>query len=205
MNRAKQWIRWSGLVVTMLVACAAPSSAGPPSDTHAARKASTDAARTRKPAGASYDVSTLELTPQPAMAIRGKAAPAELEKALGSVIPRLVAHAFGSGLSVAGPPFVRYLVFSDQVVEFEAGLPVIKAGPGTDDIVAVELPAGPAATTVHVGPYQGLRKAHEALLRWTEQKGKKPAGPAWEVYLTNPVQEPDPAKWRTKVFLPLSR
>jgi effector-binding domain-containing protein len=67
----------------------------------------------------------------------------------------------------------------------------------------MELPAGPAIATVHVGPYQDLLRAHQALAAWAGARGREASGPAWEVFLTNPLQEPDPQKWRTKVFLPL--
>jgi hypothetical protein len=64
-------------------------------------------------------------------------------------------------------------------------------------------PAGPAAVTWHVGSYQGLGNAHHALEEWASKNNRKPAGPPWESYVTDPGQEPDPQKWRTQVFLPL--
>lgn len=156
-----------------------------------------------------YEIEELALTAQAAMTIRGQAPATELQARLGTAIPRLVAHALASGLELAGPPFVRYHErrldpgSSPDPIHFEAGVPVLKPGAGTEDIKAVELPAGPAIATVHVGPYQDLPRAHAALASWARARGREAGGPPWEVFLTNPLQEPDPHRWRTKVFLPL--
>jgi AraC family transcriptional regulator len=166
-------------------------------------------------ASTDYVIEELALTAQAAMAIRGQAPAAELQARLTTAIPRLVAHAYASGLQLAGPPFVRYPDRApDRVTEtsgatpgamiaFEAGVPVLKPGAGTDEIQAIELPAGPAIATVHVGPYENLPRAHQALATWARARGREISGPPWEVFLTNPLQDPDPQTWRTKVFLPL--
>jgi effector-binding domain-containing protein len=38
------------------------------------------------------------------------------------------------------------------------------------------------ATTAHLGPYDRLHEAHEAILQWCSDHGHAMAGPAWEVY-----------------------
>lgn len=112
-------------------------------------------------------------------------------------------------LEIAGPPFVRYFSRSDQLIEYQAGLPVFKlpAGSGPDaetSITATSLPAGPAIATVHVGRYEDLPDAHAFLRSWAERAERAPGGAMWEVFLTNPMTQRDPSKWRTKVFLPLA-
>jgi len=57
--------------------------------------------------------------------------------------------------------------------------------------------------TVHVGPYDTLSSTYEALQAWIETQGRTPATAMWEVYLTDPDQEPDPSKWRTEVYWPV--
>ena len=150
-----------------------------------------------------YAIELLALTEQPALTVRGQAPPTELENKLAVDIPRLLAYALANRLEVAGPPFVRYLTRSDTRIEYEAGLPVLRPGEGTDVIAPTSLPAGPAVATVHTGPYQQLPAAHAALEAWRVQHRRIASGPGWDVFLTNPLQEPDPARWRTKVFLPL--
>lgn len=64
-------------------------------------------------------------------------------------------------------------------------------------VVASSLPAGLAATTVHRGPYEGLRSAHRAVLEWCGAHGRAIAGPRWEIY--GPHRE-DPAELTTEVY-----
>ncbi len=143
---------------------------------------------------------------QPALAIRTQAAEAELEDTMGQIMTMLIGYAMLNGVELAGPPYARYFARSPERIDFEAGIPTRKRLDGDPElgIAATELPAGPAATTMHRGPYQYLPRAHAALSSWANENGRDAAGPAWEVFLSNPQQEPDPAKWRTKVFLPLS-
>lgn len=188
-------------------ACASSPRAAPDTSASPPARVAVGGAGTSKspddPAGQGYTIEELALTVQAAVAIRGQAPATELQAELGTVIPQLVAHVFTARLDLAGPPFVRYHDRSSEVIDFEAGVPVLKPGAGTEEIQAMELPAGPAIATVHAGPYQALPRAHQALAAWATARGREASGPPWEVFLTNPLQEPDLQKWRTKVFLPL--
>jgi effector-binding domain-containing protein len=160
----------------------------------------------RQPAAPAYRVETLALTPQPVLSMRAQVAPAEVEARMKEIMPRLVAYALASGIELAGPPFARYFARSAERIDFEAGVPTRKEQPGNPalGITAGALPAGPAIATVHQGAYERLPEAHAALARWATAHGKQPGGATWDVFLTNPLQEPDVARWRTKVFLPLA-
>jgi len=63
------------------------------------------------------------------------------------------------------------------------------------------LPAGPAAMTVHRGPYEGLGAAYQALSRWCAAQGLALTGERWEVYGD---WEEDPARLETTVFYGLA-
>ncbi len=54
-------------------------------------------------------------------------------------------------------------------------------------IVTVTTPAGPSASTTHVGPYYDLYKAHLAIRQWCREEGRTKIGPNWEVY-DHPVE-----------------
>jgi effector-binding domain-containing protein len=58
---------------------------------------------------------------------------------------------------------------------------------------------------VHAGPYETLSDTYQAIETWLASTGKVPSGPPWEIYLTDPSTEPDPAKWLTEVIFPLGR
>lgn len=55
----------------------------------------------------------------------------------------------------------------------------------------------------HVGPYDTLAETYAALMGWIGEQGRTVAGPMWEVYWTDPGTEPDPARWRTEVIIPV--
>jgi effector-binding domain-containing protein len=44
------------------------------------------------------------------------------------------------------------------------------------------LPGGAAATTTHRGPYGELDAAHRGIRDWCARRGRRLAGPRWEIY-----------------------
>ncbi|MFG1907914.1 MerR family transcriptional regulator [Kribbella sp. NPDC048928] len=65
----------------------------------------------------------------------------------------------------------------------------------------IDLPAMPAATLVHRGPIDQVLPSWQALARWLEDNGRRPADPARELYLATPE---DPATWVTELQQPLT-
>ena len=55
----------------------------------------------------------------------------------------------------------------------------------------------------HVGPYDTMADTYTQLLAWAADNGLELATGMWEVYLSDPSAEPDPATWRTEVFWPV--
>ncbi len=88
------------------------------------------------------------------------------------------------------------MLYLDDVPHVEIGVELRRPCPLTGRVVSSALPGGRVATTVHEGPYAGLRSAHRAVLDWCATNGERPAGPRWEVY--GPHHE-DPAELRTEV------
>jgi len=62
------------------------------------------------------------------------------------------------------------------------------------------LPGGRVIHTMHVGPYDTLADTYGELLAWAADEGLTLAEGMWEVNLSDPDTEPDPAAWRTEVF-----
>jgi effector-binding domain-containing protein len=121
-----------------------------------------------------------------------------LSGAYGRVAGLLGAQAAGP----AGPPFARYHLLGDERFEIEAGFPSMRPVEPSDEVKASSLPGGPAAFVVHIGPYDEMGPAYEALTAWMRDRGVEPNGDKWEVYLSDPVAEPDPSTWRTEIYAP---
>ena len=128
----------------------------------------------------------------------------EISAALGELFGGTFGHAIKSGAALAGPPMCRYREVSAGGMTLEAGVAVAVPADGAGDVLAGTLPAGPVASTVHTGPYDTLTEAYAALEKWMAGNGVKPAGDAWEVYLTDPGEVPDQADWQTEINWPVT-
>jgi hypothetical protein len=117
-----------------------------------------------------------------------------LSSAVDSAFPELFGWLASQGITPAGPPLIRYLVI-DMAGELQIELAVPVAAPviASGRIQPGTLPEG----------------SNAVLLRWAQEHGIEfdtwdtAQGSAWrsraEHYLTDPSQEPDPAKWETDV------
>jgi effector-binding domain-containing protein len=55
------------------------------------------------------------------------------------------------------------------------------AGDGSS-IAPVATPAGTVATATHLGPYDRMHEAHQAICDWCARTHHRIVGPSWEVY-----------------------
>jgi effector-binding domain-containing protein len=128
---------------------------------------------------------------------------AGIPDAMGTAFHELETAIRDADVEMTGPPFARYLEFSPEQITLQAGCPIGTTFPASRRVEIGSLPAGEVATVVHVGPYERLAETYSALNAWLADHGREPAGPMWEVYLTDPSVEPDPAIWRTEIFQPI--
>lgn len=133
-----------------------------------------------------------------------------ISTAVDSGFPELFGWLASNGVAPTGPPFIRFLVIDmDRELLIELGVPVSAPVTGNGRIQPGVLPAGRYAVLRHTGPYDGLVASHAALQQWAAGHGVQfdttdtAQGSVWggrfEHYLTDPSQEPDPAKWETDV------
>ncbi|HEY7390536.1 MAG TPA: GyrI-like domain-containing protein [Bryobacteraceae bacterium] len=71
------------------------------------------------------------------------------------------------------------------------------------EVLVETLPGGPAAVTIHSGPYDQLPAAYAALEEWIAANGLHPTGAPWEAYLNDPADHPNPQDWKTEVCWPV--
>jgi effector-binding domain-containing protein len=148
---------------------------------------------------------------QPYAGVRRTVPMAGIAGAVDAGFPLLFGWLAARSLAPAGAPFIRYRVVAMEAeLELDLGVPLSAPVAGDDDVVTDELPAGPWAVLRHTGPYDGLMAANAEVQRWAADHGVTlattidPDGTErWpgriEVYLTNPSEEPDPAKWEVDV------
>jgi effector-binding domain-containing protein len=141
--------------------------------------------------------------PQPVMSIQADTAPGTFEAKLMELLPEVRRYVLGVGGQQAGPAFSRTHSSEKGILHIEAGIPVAAVVAPQGRIQAGELPGGPMAVAVHVGPYSELFKSYQALAGWITAQGREPAGTGWVSYTLNFRQEPDPARWQTEICIPL--
>ena len=152
-----------------------------------------------------YSITRKELTPQPVLIVRRRVKRSEIAAAIGEALPHIFVHAQQNGIALAGLPFTRYVEMGPGLITMEPGIRVTSPGAASQgEVIADTLPGGPAATTIHAGPYDRLSEAYAAIEQWMETEGLVSAGPPWECYLNDPSDFPDPKDWKTEVFWPVA-
>jgi AraC family transcriptional regulator len=155
-----------------------------------------------------YSVSRKELAAQPVLVVRRRVPRTEIAATIGTVLPKVFLEAQRRGIGIAGYPITRYLETSVGMVTLETGMRVTAhhdkwtVGTSEGDVLAEMLPGGPAAVTIHAGPYDQLQAAYAALEKWIIANGFRQRGAPWEAYLNDPADYPDPQDWTTEVCLP---
>jgi len=153
-----------------------------------------------------YEITRKTLEATPMLFGRRTFEKERMSEGLAEVLPAAFGHAMANGLAMVGPPFVRYVEHSNTHVTVDAGVPLAAdAPPPAEDsaLASGTLPGGPAAFTVHKGPYETLGDAHLALDKWMHDQDIIPTSPPWEVYITDPTEVSDPADWVTHLYQPI--
>jgi effector-binding domain-containing protein len=108
------------------------------------------------------------------------------------------------GVHPAGPPFAVYhgAEFKEEDIDVEAGVAVTQAVQASGRVVGGTLPGGTVAVTLHLGPYEEIGAAYQALTSWIEEQGREMAGPPREFYVVG-VGQAEPRAYRTEVQFPI--
>lgn len=118
--------------------------------------------------------------------------------------PALFTYAMKNGGTPAGPPYAIYYNWNPEgMILMEAGIPLAEPIEGKNEIMAIETPGGKVVKAIHYGPYDESFIVHEALNQYIMVLKMEYNGAPWEVYVTNPCEEPDSSKWETIVCYPI--
>ncbi|OGN87342.1 MAG: hypothetical protein A2X23_05745 [Chloroflexi bacterium GWC2_73_18] len=152
-----------------------------------------------------YEIKIRETPPQPMLSVRRHTSLPELGPLMGRTYGELFGYLGRNGIRPAGPPFAIYHDpdFREEDIDVEMGVPLAEPVAGEGELRGGELPAGPAAYTLHGGPYEEIGPAYQALVGWMQVHGHEGAGPPREVYLVGPGQAPDPSGYRTEIVWPI--
>lgn len=109
------------------------------------------------------------------------------------------------GGRIVGPAIGWYHGMPTDTADVAGGFPVtgvaLGALPGDCDVV--EIPGGRVIVGHYVGSYDGLGEAWSQVEQWRVKRGFEGRGDFWEVYVTEPSPDGDPAANETLLVLPL--
>lgn len=143
-----------------------------------------------------YEITIEQREAQPVAVIVGRVDRQRVAEFLRGAYEELFAALAGPPI---GPPFARYRMLTDGF-EVTAGVPLAGEQPTVGRVTAGLLPGGPVAVTRHVGAYDDLPAAYDALMAWIRDHGRSVAADPWEAYLDGP-EVPQP---RTEVCFPVT-
>lgn len=106
------------------------------------------------------------------------------------------------------PPFAIFYTWDEKnkMTNVEIAMAATSEKPGNETVKKSTTKAGKALKAVHVGGYD-TEAEHTALGDYMQSHGyTMPEGAgAWEVYVTDPGEEPDTAKWVTEIIYPVEK
>ncbi len=151
-----------------------------------------------------YDVKVVEVAAQPIAVVDGRARQADFPKVIRPMFDKFYQNVGSVNVGQRGLNIIVYrnvpdvnLLVSEEGVPLEIGVQVPAPFAGNGIIRCTSTPGGRAATVVHMGPYDRLNLAYDALGKWRKDNRELWAGPFWEVY---GHWNDDPAQLRTDVY-----
>jgi effector-binding domain-containing protein len=70
----------------------------------------------------------------------------------------------------------------EEPMDIDFGVQVIRQFPSEGEVISTETPAGEIATALHVGPYDQLAAAHNAIHAWRAANNREFGSCFWEIY-----------------------
>ncbi len=151
-----------------------------------------------------YQVVTKTVTPQTIAAVRRRALNRDIGRiwkpALDLVREFLRRH---EGLRTDGHNCFLYHhpAQRGEAMDIDFGVQVVRPFDGEGEVICTETPAGEVAMTTHVGSYDKLGAAHEAIHSWRAATGRAFAACSLEIYGD---WNNEPTKLETEVIYLLS-
>lgn len=117
-------------------------------------------------------------------------------------LPKAMEAIQKSGIVPAGAPSGLFWAWADSTgkADMAAAVPIAEEKKFGKDLSVFPVGGGNALLIEHLGAYDTIGVAHLAMDDYMTEKGLEAIPPVIEEYVTDPGQEPDTAKWLTRVI-----
>jgi effector-binding domain-containing protein len=133
-----------------------------------------------------YQIVSREVPTQRVATLRERVPAAAIGQAFGEGLAEVTRATELAGAEIDGLPFAIYHRMDPQEVDVEIGFPILgQVEEGRVHTTTLE--GGHVVCTVHMGPYEEVGRAYDALTRWVDLHGERVVGPSREVYLNEPA------------------
>ncbi len=150
----------------------------------------------------------VDVTGQPYYFIQDKVSWADMNSEFfGTRYGKIMGYLGDDAQNMTGAPFAIIHTWDeeDEMADIAVSIPCVSEKSATDEIKKGLSYQGPALRCEYLGPYEGSGIAHEYIHEFAQANGYELTGSPWESYVTDPGQEPDPAKWVTEVYYPCEK
>ncbi|MDD3364535.1 MAG: GyrI-like domain-containing protein [Syntrophomonas sp.] len=137
-----------------------------------------------------YQFEYVEKAAQQVISIRTRSSVENLPQVLGGAYGSIMNYLNEIGVEPAGAPFVGYFNMDMHDLDIEVGFPVSKPLAGKGELKPGEIPAGPQVSCIHIGPYNQVEPAYNAIMEWIAANGHTSTGVCYEFYLNDPANTP---------------
>ncbi|MCG7426659.1 AraC family transcriptional regulator [Helcobacillus sp. ACRRO] len=139
---------------------------------------------------------------------------ADLPALMDAVFTHLMPTLAAQGVELVGAPLSYYTRLEPSGIDVQVGFPIAEESTAAlseplqlaDTEYTVELshlPESRVAAHTYMGGYDGLGGAWQSFLGQVAERGLVPTKHFWEVYVTEPTADGDPALNRTDLFIAL--
>ena len=160
-----------------------------------------------------YDVRLKKVEPQLAASIRATIPDwDQVTPTFNRLFDELIAYVDGQKGQWAGALFDRWhdaellpAQMPQTDLHVEVCAPLQRTISASDRVQVSEMEgAETAASTIHHGPFTGIKQAHEAIIRWVEANDCRISGPSREIYLQY-ARNGNPADYVTEIQYPVTK
>lgn len=141
---------------------------------------------------------------QPVLTITESVEYTKIGEAMGRMFGEVMAYIKKNNIKITGYPFAAYPDWdTTKLIKMEAGIPIEKPVKAFGKVKMSQIPGGKVVMAIHYGAYETSNITHEAINKYIEEKKLVMNGAVYEVYVTDPQQEPDQSKWITEIYYPV--